>query len=185
MPSRARFTYDSYSTHQPVLYEAVMRTSGPVVEFGCGHGSTPLLHKICDGRRLLTLEDAEWLEKFILLTTSWHGFGLAVDWAGTTDYVALQLWDVALIDHAPWEARVAAVLALKDKIKFIVLHDCDYFVTHGLLDFDELFKYHKEFLPLKPWPYPPTGPPTLLASNFEDCDWDIDYEKYREMECFA
>lgn len=187
---RARFLYDPYSTHQPVLYEAVMKTGGPVVELGCGHGSTLLLHKLCEkyGRELLTLEsDRAWFEQFVSLATPRHQFGLVFDWDGIVlnEYIVGVPWDVALVDQSTFEQRAAAVIALKDKVKFIVLHDCDYFLTHTLLDYDELFKYHKEFLPLKPWPHPPTGPPTLLASNFEDCDWDIDYNQYKAMECFA
>lgn len=183
--NRARFVYDAYSTHQPVLYEAVVRTSGPVVEFGCGLGSTPLLYNLCAGhRRLFTLDsNPDWLNKFACLASPWHRFVWVLDWDAIlhVDYIALVSWGVAFIDHSPWEARVTAVMALKDKARFIVLHDCDYFVTHDMLDFDELFKYHKVFPPLEPWPAP-TGPPTLLASNFEDCNWDIDYSKYTGKE---
>lgn len=190
MSFQARFTFDAYSTHQPVLYEAVVRTSGPVIEFGCGDGSTPLLHRLCEehARKLLSLEsDRAWLERFMCLATPWHRLGLVFDWDNVlrSNYIAAVPWDVALIDQSTFEQRADAVIALKDKARFIVLHDCDYFVTHTLLDYGELFKYHKEFLPLEPWPYPPTGPPTLLASNFESCDWDIDFEKYKEMECFV
>ena len=75
-----------------------------------------------------------------------------------------------------------------------MLHDCDYFPANhvfgtvirpltgtrdrGERKYDDVFKYYKEFFPLEPWPYAPTGPPTLLASDAEPCDWEIDYSKY-------
>jgi len=184
---KARFLHDPYGTHQPVLYEAVMRTSGPVVEFGIGYNSTPWLHKLCDGRKLLSAEtDIRWLLAFLhFASPGQHRFVLVKNLDALLRDIMAVPWSVAFVDQGAWDDRVATVMALKDKARFIVLHDCDYFVTHSLLEFDELFKYHKEFLPLEPWPYPRTGPPTLLASNFEDCDWDIDYEKYKGMECFA
>ena len=183
---KARFLHDQYSTHQPVLYEAVKRTSGPVVEFGCGFGSTPLLHGLCGERKLLSAEtDIRWLVGFLHLACPRHRFVFVQNLDDLLLDIANVPWSVAFVDQGTWDARVQTVLALKDKAKFIVLHDCDYFVKKAMLDYDEVFKSHKVFLPLKPWPYKPTGPPTLLASNFEDCDWDIDYNEYKEMECFA
>ncbi len=184
---KARFLHDQYSTHQPVLYEAVMRTSGPVVEFGVGYGSTPWLHELCNGRKLLSVEtDVRWLSAFLhLASPGCHRFVLVQNLDALLGEIIEVPWSVAFVDQGTWDARVQTVLALKDKARFIVLHDCDYFVKKAMLDYDEVFKSYKEFFPLKPWPYRPTGPPTLLASNFEDCDWDIDYNEYKEMECFA
>ena len=44
----------------------VKSTRGPVIEFGCGDGSTALLHEICkeSGRILVSLDDdLKWLDK--------------------------------------------------------------------------------------------------------------------------
>lgn len=200
---KARHTYDSYSTHQPVLYEALLRTSGSVIEFGCGHGSTPLLHRVCEkhGRKLLTLEsDRDWLDKFVEYATPQHTHIYVGDWDDilANDEIMAGPYDLAFIDQSPWKARHATILALKDTAKFIVLHDCDYFPEHGLFGkslkglngsndrglrvYDDVFKHYKEFFPLEPWPYPRTGPPTLLGSNFENCDWDVDFKKYELAE---
>jgi hypothetical protein len=35
------------ATHQHVLYEMAVTTNGPIIEFGCGDTSTPMLHAIC------------------------------------------------------------------------------------------------------------------------------------------
>lgn len=197
---KARHTYSEYCTHQPVLYEALLRTSGPVVEFGCGYGSTMLMHQFCakHDRQLYTLEsDREWLAKFIEYATPQHSFIYVDDWSNALVDVRDEPWahcDVALVDQHPWEARHLTIQAIKDTTKFIALHDCDYFPGNGIFGkslkklngskdrglrtYDDIFKYYKEFFPLEPWPYPPTGPPTLLASNFESCDWDVDFKKY-------
>lgn len=201
---KARHTYDPYSTHQPVLYEALLRTSGPVVEFGCGHGSTVLLHRFCakHNRQLFSLEsNGEWLAKFIKYAAPRHTFIYVDDWVNALVDVRGEPWaycEVALVDQHPWRARHLTIQAIKDTTKFIVLHDCDYFPgggffgkslkklsgakDRGLRTYDDVFEYYKEFFPLEPWPYPPTGPPTLLASNFESCDWDVDFKKY-ELAC--
>jgi hypothetical protein len=56
-----------HGTHQPVLFETAMRCDGPIVELGCGEGSTRLLHDVCAKRNLplLTLEtDANWMNRY-------------------------------------------------------------------------------------------------------------------------
>jgi len=200
---KARHTYDSYSTHQPVLYEALLRTSGPVIEFGCGLGSTPLLHTFCarQCRELVSLEsDEEWLGRFAEYVAPWHMFVHVDNWDNVlmSDEIVTSHYSLALVDQSPWEARHTTILALRDVVKFIVLHDCDYFPEHrmfgeslralngpddrGLRTYDDIFEHYKEFFPLEPWPYPRTGPPTLLGSNFEDCDWDVDFVKYELVE---
>lgn len=200
MKTEARHVYDAYSTHQPVLYEALLRTSGPVIEFGCGHGSTILLHRYCEehGRKLYTLEsDKEWLDVFTECATHHHEFIHVDDWDTilADGEITTRPYSIAFVDQSPFEARYSTILALKDTTKFIILHDCDYFPEHGIfgenLDtlngihhlghrtYDDVFVYYKEFFPLEPWPYPRTGPPTLLASNFEKCDWDVNFERYR------
>ena len=198
---KPRFLHDPFATHQPVLYEAVLCTTGPVIEFGCGHGSTPMLHHLCtrQNRKLLTLDtDKEWLDKFTGYATPQHAFIHVDNWDAALigDDRVVEPCDVAFVDQAPFEARYYTILAIRNTAKFIVLHDCDYFPDREMLGTTQVaichaeqkgsrtyhFKHYKEFFPLEPWPHPYTGPPTLLASNFESCDWDIDFEKYREEE---
>ena len=59
--------FDCYSTHRPVLVKILAITDGPVLELGCGWGSTPLLHKLCkeQNRMLITVEDnMDWMARF-------------------------------------------------------------------------------------------------------------------------
>jgi len=203
MSEPARHLHDPYATHQPVLYVALLRTEGPVIEFGCGYGSTPLLHRVCKrhGRKLTTLENnRDWLDRFSEYATDWHQFVHATDWQTVLADIVGQPYGLAFVDQAPFEARHATILTVKDTARFVVLHDCDYFPEHGLFGkplawingtrdrghriYDDVFKHWQEFFPLEPWPYPPSGPPTLLASNFEPCDWEIDFEKFRHEDDF-
>ena len=199
-----KFTFqhrtNTFATHQPVLWEAVQRTRGAVVEFGCGFGSTPMLHFLCSqqNRELLTLEsDPVWLSKFVKrYSTPHHRFLHVEDWDSLLKDPAIvdRKWDVAFVDQAPWEARHKTVVCMKKMCTFIVLHDCDYFPTNGMFgtvikpirnmndtgerDYSDIFRYFKEYFPLPPWPYELTGPPTLIGSDFEPCDFEIDFGKY-------
>lgn len=199
-----RFVWDWFSSHQPILYEALRRTSGMVVDFGCGEGSTELLHELCKPteRHLITFDnDMKYLSRYEHLKTSWHEIIFVEDWVTLLLTHEEKPWlncDVALVDQMPWEARTLTVQVIKDHAKFVLVHDVDYFPGHGIFGYnrdpidgakhiglrtyEDTFKYWKEFFPLEPWPYEPSGPPTLLGSNFLECDWDVDYEKYVENE---
>ncbi len=68
--SSVRADMDMYGTHMACLIAAVINTTGPVLELGSGHYSTPLLHVLCsphDGKpaRLLVSTETElnWLNK--------------------------------------------------------------------------------------------------------------------------
>jgi hypothetical protein len=190
----------TYATHQPVLYEAVMRSSGPVLELGSGEGSTALLHILCgqQQRELLTLDnDPTWLGRYeARFQSPSHDFGLVEDWHGVlhSDSVSGRRWGVAFIDSSPWESRTLALRLLRNTTMFAVIHDVDYFPRWGMFgtetaplrgahdrgrrDYSDVFSSWREYLPLEPWPYPLTGPPTLLGSNQVNCDFDIDYSQY-------
>jgi len=80
---------DLWSTHLPVLVAVVAKTQGPVLELGCGHYSTRVLHALCgaqgrsgasseppreaQGRQLLTLDtNPGWLARFKDLESPIH-----------------------------------------------------------------------------------------------------------------
>jgi len=200
-----------FYTHQPVLYEMALRTSGPIFEFGCGYGSTDMLHEVCkDNKRLLiSIDDnLEWLQIFSEKynnDSEWHKFifvpGKSVDdidnpqhWVEFLNNLGLSKLsvDVCFIDQHPWLGRLETIKYMKDKARFIIVHDCDYFPTNGifgttirpivndtpgLFDFSDIFQYFKVYFPISPWPVW-TGPPTLLGSDFEQDLPDIDFNEY-------
>jgi hypothetical protein len=189
---------NEFATHQPVLVAAANACSGPIIEFGCGEGSTRLLHEIARRRSLplLTLEtDAAWMGRYQEeLSSRLHEFRLVDDW---TEELADPMWDqrrwgLAFIDQAPWEARANTARRLSATAEYLIIHDCDYLPEHGLLgrsirplvgpqdvgerSYDEEFSSWREFFPPEPWPLKATGPPTLLASNNRDVtSLDVDY----------
>jgi len=201
-----------YHTHQPVLYEMATRTTGPIIEFGCGYGSTDMLHEICkDKKRLLVSLDSdfEWLSTFSKKyqnDSEWHKFifvperdktdpGNAAYWVKfleSSAFLRTTQFDLCFIDQDPWLGRFETLKFMKDKAKYIILHDCDYFPGFGIFgkmstpyvfevpreyDFSDVFKFFKVYHPLKPWPGD-AGPPTLLGSDFESNLPDINYNNY-------
>jgi len=190
---------NEFATHQPVLYEAAARCTGPILELGAGEGSTRLLHAICraSGRRLVTLDnDANWLRRYEPLRCDWHELRAVRNWAKalTDPSISSTDWGLIFVDGKPWESRTLAVSLLKEKATYIIVHDCDYFPVHGIFgrviaplngprdrgerDYSDTFKSWREYFPLEPWPYPLTGPPTLLGSQMAECNIDVDYSRY-------
>jgi phospholipid N-methyltransferase len=59
---------DPYATHQKFLEYYIKKTSGDIIEFGTGHGSTGFILKLISGtdRKLLSLEnDRSWYDKMV------------------------------------------------------------------------------------------------------------------------
>ncbi len=179
---------NAFATHQPVLYEIAQRCNRPIVEFGCGEGSTRMLHAICRrrGTNLLTLDsDRDWLARYsATLSSSGHEFRVVESWDRELDAIERQQWGLVFVDQGSWEARAQTVRRLADKADYVIVHDCDALADLELLgskvrpilgphdvgerDYGDVFRYWREFFPDAPWPYPVTGPPTLLGSNKHD-----------------
>jgi hypothetical protein len=173
-----------------VLVAAVRASEGPIAEFGCGHGSTPLLHRLAveQQRRLVTLDSNEgWARRFReRMESQTHEFRLVRDWDVELDRPewSEQRWGVIFVDQNPFEARAETVRRLRDRADYLVVHDCDYFPRRGLFgreiaplngpddrgmrDYGDTFTSWREIFPPEPWPFKPTGPPTLLGSNTHD-----------------
>jgi hypothetical protein len=190
---------NGFATHQPVLYEVAQRCNHPIVEFGCGEGSTRMLHAICRrrGTNLLTLDsDAHWLARYSrTLSSGGHEFRVVESWDEELDAIERKQWGLVFIDQGSWEARAQTARRLADNAEYVIVHDCDALPDLGLLgtkirailgphdvgarDFGDVFRYWREFFPNAPWPYPPTGPPTLLASNKHDVSGiSVDYSRH-------
>jgi hypothetical protein len=148
---------DPYATHQPVLYEIASNTTGPIIEFGCGHGSTDLLHEICkkNGRLLISVDDnQEWLQKFSQKylddgykedNSGWHKFFFVpgvnqednqncdhwITFLDNTELLHEIHFDLCFVDQSPWQARLETIKRFRSKSKYIILHDCDFFPEYG------------------------------------------------------
>jgi hypothetical protein len=59
---------DPYSTHLAALVDTAMNSTGPILELGCGHYSTPVLASICaaqERRFLVQASNEEWASQFM------------------------------------------------------------------------------------------------------------------------
>jgi hypothetical protein len=189
-----------FATHQPVLWQIASGSALTMLEFGSGDGSTALLHRLSRDRNvpLITFDtDAAWLGRYApSMESPLHQFRLVSSWEDT---LASAEWDdrrygLVFVDQEPWEARVATIHRFRLLAEYIVVHDVDYLPTHGLMGrsirplvgpddvgsrtYDDVFTSYKEFFPPEPWPLRETGPPTLLGSNFNDCEINVDYSAF-------
>jgi hypothetical protein len=210
-----QFAWNPYATHQPVLCKIAQMTTGPIIEFGCGEGSTDMLHAICkkNNRLLISVDhDEEWLNRYAQKylgdgydpsNSGWHKFfmvpkhegnTLLEDWILFLDenpFLKTVDFDLCFVDQSPGPARTETILRLKDKARYIILHDCDMFVSGelgsqiqpmdrqnqvpGIYDFSQTFSSFKVYFPPRPWAGA-SGPPTLLGSNFETDLPDVDFQ---------
>lgn len=118
---------DPWSSHRPLLWKALELTREnrkPILEMGCGYGSTPYLQEYArkDGRELISMDsNKEWADKFgAIHTHAWH----FAEWFYRSTY------SVVLIDHAPGEHRREALgLFARYSIHIangvIVIHDSE------------------------------------------------------------
>jgi len=141
---------DTKGTHFPVLAACVARTSGPVLELGCGDYSTPLLHLLCNGRPLVSMDhDSTWLYRYKDLETPWHTFRLVKDWAAEKIIDETE-WGVAFVDHAPAQRRVHEIRRLKERAEYIVVHDTE--DPAGIYNYAALLPEFKFRYDCKRWP---------------------------------
>jgi len=116
---------DGYSTHQRMLVKYLMRTSGPIVEIGCGDYSTPIIHEIASaqGRTVLTLDsNVDWLNRFASYKTDWHSFLHVESW---DDWQPSGRYGLAFIDHTPGPRRPVEFMKLQGVADVLILHDTE------------------------------------------------------------
>jgi len=148
-------------SHLPVLMEAVRRTSGPILELGCGLYSTNPLHWHCflPKRKLVTYENNEEFFGFLKRYESdYHEVHCISDW----DAIDISCpWSVAFIDHQPGTRR-GVELARLAHAEYVVCHDTESRNDHkyGFSDAANLYKYQ----------FKHTGayPHTTVFSNVHD-----------------
>lgn len=165
-----------YGSHYPILAAVVAKATGPVLELGAGHWSTPMLHYMCRSmnRDLVTIDNQDsWAAQFKNYNTGRHTIMHLLDpqnWAPVPVDKWLH-WGVAFVDCAPGEARHELIRRLHGHADFIVAHDSERDYNTGANYMYEkvtpLFKYVSEWRRYRPY--------TLILSNvepfeIEECD---------------
>lgn len=115
----------AYGTHLPCLIKALSKTTRDVLELGTGVFSTPYLRYQCmlSNRLLVSYENyKEWYDFMLKYWESNdnHEINFIKDYS---DAPIDREWDVVLIDQTPDISRSEEAIRLKDKAKYIVLHD--------------------------------------------------------------
>jgi hypothetical protein len=111
---------DSWSNHRHILWQALEAThyaDTPVLELGCGNGSTPYLQKYCRdrNRELISYDfNAEWAHKFgAVHVTNWDN----IAW--------MAKYSVVLVDESPGEHRKESIKRLANNALILVVHDSE------------------------------------------------------------
>lgn len=112
-----------WGSHMPALLACVAASSGPVLELGVGHFSTPQLHALCGAisRQLVSVEShPDWLyEMASKYASDNHTFSDSIP-----DPKLNVRWGVSFIDHSPGGAnRASAFQKLIEVSSFVVMHD--------------------------------------------------------------
>ncbi len=110
---------DNWSNHRYLLWAALEKTKHlrlPILELGCGTGSTPYLQQYCKDNNLKLHSfdfDKEWADKF--------GAHHVTDW---NDLTWNHDFGVVLVDHSPGEHRKEALKKLTHS-QIIIVHDSE------------------------------------------------------------
>lgn len=162
--TKEQFTqYDNpWHSHRPLLWEALEATKHfklPVLELGCGEGSTPLLRQYCqeNGLQLLSYDySAEYAKQYgAIHVTDWNN----VPWR--------KEFGVVLVDESPGEHRKTSLSRLHH-CKVVVAHDSEPIAYHGYNMQDQLdkYRYRLDYKDGDVW--------TSAVSNFIDVTkWEI------------
>lgn len=156
---------DLWSTHLPVLVACVAKTDGPVLELGCGHYSTRVLHAMCDGRRLVTCDtNRTWVEAFAHLRSKTHEIVCAPD----ASAYAGERWDVVFVDEAPAGHRIGEIIRLRPVTWLFVVNNTEPAITPGR----RAYRY-VEILPMFPYRFDYKRYPvwTSVVSDVPLPDW--------------
>lgn len=159
-----------WSSHLPLLWQALESTDGEVLEFGAGNGSTPRLHQYCHNtkRKLFTYDsNIEYYREFENYRAPDHIIEYTQNWHEPVVNHRYMV-GVLLSDESPGEMRKYNIAIFAQNAKVIVAHDAEDRSDHGYLYsiVKPLFKYHKyhEF----------DGVGTVALSNFVDVTkWEL------------
>lgn len=148
---------DDYSSHRPMLFLALEKTDGGVVELGCGEGSTRLISQKCK-KQNKGFESYETLDLFACrfknITTKINSYNELLLAPGMS---------ILFVDSAPGEGRKTLVEKYDNSFEVIILHDTELGAQaiYGITDTLNSFKYRLNY-------YPEGMPGTTALSNSID-----------------
>ena len=121
---RLSTNYKQQGTHNLTLIKAVGATTGDVCEMGVGFSSTPLLHWLTLGRKLVSYEsDQDYFHFATKFISNNHKVRKTKDFSDV-DYD--RHWSVVFIDHSPRRPRRRGDDAMKfTNADLIILHDTE------------------------------------------------------------
>ena len=142
---------DPNGAHYPVLAALLANTKGPVLELGVGNYSTPLIYFMCPDRFCISIDNnKDWHEFYrSKFGNRFHYFiyaDLVSEMVKTHILVCPEfkniIWDVVFIDHSPAEDRVKCIELLRDKARYIIVHDSEDMATvYNWNNIWDTFKY--------------------------------------------
>ncbi len=153
-------------THRPVLCEAILRTTGPILELGMGDNSTLPLHEIAKtyGRRVCSYDhDASWVARYSALRGDKHRIEHVTSWDDCP--IESERWAVVLVDHSPNERRIVDIARLAAHADVIVVHDTQD-MTLGYEAVFATFKHRLDYREDAPWT-------TVLSNSVDVSSWSI------------
>lgn len=151
-----------YGSYMPVLLQALLKTSGDVLELGGGVYSTHVLHSfsLIRGRNILTVENDPFWYRWCKTYESDHHKVVYVDkWE---DAPIEGAWDIVLIDHSPNDRRALEAMRVANLAKFLILHDANgrYDKHYHYSEIYQHFRYK--------FTYDKLEPATVVLSNLVD-----------------
>lgn len=159
-----------WDSHKPLLGIALYKQNDslPIVELGCGKGSTPAITQTLhteDSSPFLTVDNnIEYLE---LIKDDVSGCGIALL---VKDYFDLQIIDqigLLFIDCAPGEIRKDLIKKYELQANVIIVHDTELGAeyVYGMNEVLSSFRYRLDYQPEE-------KPHTTAVSNYINvCEW--------------
>lgn len=149
-------------SHVPFLAAAVARSFGPVFEFGTGWWSTPLLHFMCKGQRMLRSyeTDLEWMKPMAeLFQGPGHEFEHVTKWDDVIipTGAAVAFVDCSVDSTKKEHHRPRLMKRLKETgARFVIAHDLEADIRpaagdYGWAEIEGLFRYEFTFKAIRPW----------------------------------
>lgn len=126
-PPDSSYNALAWGSHLAPLIACISVSSGPVLEVGVGHFSTPILHALCIGLRrdVVSVEsDKEWHDEFAAIYRGPDHMFTCGDYDTLIPELAGDRWGVSFIDNSPGgERRKKDFASLLPVSEFVVVHD--------------------------------------------------------------